>query len=1265
MTDAHEPEASTDVTAAPETRPGDSAPSETVRGPIPIVAIAASAGGLEAASELFAALPSKGRVAYVLVQHLDPTHDSLLPDILGKRTALRVIAATDGVEIAAGHVYVIPPNTTLTVVDDSIRLTPRPPHGRHMPADALFKSLTRARGELAISVVLSGGDSDGSLGTQFIKHGGGITFAQDPTTARFPSMPRNAIDTGCVDFVLRPEHIAHEVARLIANPYFQARTAMRPPEPDADDETPTEESGLKRIFRRLLAAHGIDFTRYKRSTLQRRLTRRMVLQKIDSVLRYAELIESDAVEAATLYKDFLIRVTEFFRDPESFEALRRDVFPELSANRSPKDPIRIWVPGCSTGEEAYSLAITLVEYLGERLVPGSVQLFGTDVSETAIEHARAGVYLDSAVQDVSEARVQRFFVEDKERYRIAKSIRDLCIFARQDVTKDPPFARLDLISCRNLLIYLDSRAQMRVMDVFHYALKPGAVLMLGPSETIGQAADRFELRDKQHRLYTRKPGTRPAVLDLGAQPEAKERTSGAAPVAMLKETSAEREADRILLARYAPASLLIDEALNITQFRGETGPYLEHASGAPSFHLQRVVRTELLADVSSAIQEARETKAESQREGLSVDDRQQVEISVVPLQRLSTQPSYLVLFEDGSRPMSGRRTQVPSPPLDESEKDRLLAQARHEVAALRDYLQATMEDHEAVQEELKSAHEEVLSANEEFQSTNEELETSQEELQSSNEELSTTNDELIARNRELADLNSALERAKADISAERAYADAIVESVSVPLLVLRADLTIVRANAAFYTDFRVGPEDTLGKFLYDVGNGQWSHPELRRRLDGVLAKDEPMSEVEVEHHFPRIGYREFNLTARRIPATAERPGLILLALEDITERQATSNRMRESARRKDSFLAMLAHELRNPLTPIVNAVRLLRRVNTDASSAKLHDIIGRQTTQLVNLVDELLDVARIGRGLIEIKHEDIDFVGLVTHVAEAVRMRIEGRKQALTTELPQGPLWVNGDSTRLQQVVSNLLDNATKYTEPGGRIGVSLRQEGANVVLSVRDSGIGIDPAMIEEIFELFSQADTSLAHSSGGLGIGLTVVRRVLEMHGGTIQARSGGAGQGSEFVVQLPLVLAAAEGLATDRELNIPPPASRPRRVLIVDDNVDSAETLAALVRGWGHEVAIANDGSVGLQLLATFQPESALIDIGLPGMTGYEVARRIRGDRFRHDVHLVAITGYGRDEDRDAARAAGFDAHMTKPVALDRLRRVLDPGFGTDGA
>src|SRR6185503_8057135 len=795
--------------------------------------------------------------------------------------------------------------------------------------------------------------------------------------------------------------------------------------------------------------------------------------------------------------------------------------------------------------------------------------------------------------------------------------------------------------------------------------RPHGVLMLGPAESVGQADELFDLRDKKCRLYTRR-AVRPSTgIDVKAP-----RTTPAyshspdAQTAFFEMESAQREADRLLLARYAPASLLVDEALNILQFRGETSPYLEHASGPPSLNLQRVARTELIAELSAAVQEARETGAETRREGLSVDERRDVGLSVIPLQRFGPERCYLIVFQDGSRPAAGRRAQQAPALLSESEKDRRLAQAEREVAAMRDYLHATMEEHEAVKEELKSAHEEVLSANEEFQSTNEELETSKEELQSANEELTTTNEELRSRNRELATLNAVVQRAEAASARDRAYSDAVIQAVGVPLVVLEADLKIIRVNDAFYDEFRVGPEDTLGKLLYDIGNGQWNDPALRRQLDAVLSKNEPMSEIEIEHHFPRVGYRSISLTARRIVADAERPDLILLALENITDRQVTANTLRERSRRKDEFLAMLAHELRNPLMPITNAVQILRRIASDPASVKLFDIISRQTAQLAHLVNELLDVARIGRGLIELQRQNLDLVALVNHAAEASRPRIEQRGQTFSVELPDDSIAVNADPVRLQQAIANLLDNATKYTEPGGQVALAVRQESTQAVVTVRDDGIGIDPSRLEEIFELFSQVDTSLARSGGGLGIGLTVVRRVLEMHGGSIEARSAGLGRGSEFVVRLPVAsFVDAQPDETGAAIDSAPNLAG-RRVLIVDDNADLAETLAQIVVGWGHEVAIAGDGPSALELVRNFQPDAALIDIGLPGVTGYEIARRIRADVFDRDLHLVAITGYGRPEDRDAARAAGFDAHMTKPVALNRLREMLERKLAPGG-
>ena len=1229
----------------------------------PIVGVGASAGGLEAVSELLAGLPSSIGMAFIVVQHLDPDHESLLSEILAKRTRLGVTQAHQGMAVEPDHIYVIPPGATLTLDADRLRLTPRAvgPE-RFMPVDALFRSLADARGESAFGVVLSGADADGALGLQAIKHSGGITFAQEPAFARFPSMPRSAIETGCVDFVLRPDQIARELARLAQHPYLRS---IAPPEsatekpPEATDARVGES--LKRIFRWLRTAHGVDFTHYKRSTLQRRLARRMAFKRIDDPEEYVALMEGDPSEAATLYQDFLIRVTGFFRDPKSFDGLAQRVFPSLCEGRSPKEPIRIWVPGCASGEEVYSIAIAIVEYLGDRHSTAGIQIFGTDVSEAAIERARAGIYLDTIAQDVSEERLERFFVKQGDQYQIAKNIRDLCVFARQDVTRDPPFSRLDLVSCRNLLIYLDTTAQRRVMQVFHYALRPHGYLMLGPSESIGHASDLFELSDKSRRLYTRR------IAPLGTASGLAQRRAFARPAeaaeaqtATLGEAdSAQREADRLLLARFAPATLLVDEALNILQFRGETGPYLEHASGPPSLNLSRVVRPELLVEIDPAIREARESGVEARREGLCVGDLRDVSIEVIPLQRLSAERCYLILFEDGSRPASGGRVhQQGASALPESEKDRRLAQSEREIAGIRNYLQASMEDHEAVKEELKSAHDEVLSANEEFQSTNEELETAKEELQSANEELTTTNEELRNRNRELAVVNAEVEKARVTSERAREYADQIIETVREPMLVLDADLTIVRANKAYYTAFKVLPVETEGRRFYDVGNGQWDRALLREGLTGVLSRSEDVINRESTYDVPALGQRVMSVSARRISGDAEREELILLAIEDVTERNALMERLREAGRRKDEFLAMLAHELRNPLAPIMHAIHLLQSTDTAVPASKLHEMIERQTQNLVRLVDELLDVARITRGNIELRREPVDLVGVAREAAEAARPRAAKLQHALLLELPDAAVRVDGDPVRLEQVISNLLENAAKYTDPGGRITLALTQDQSEAVLRVRDTGIGLAPEMLENIFDLFTQVDSSLARPSGGLGLGLTLVRRVLALHGGRIEARSAGLGQGSEFIVRLPLLPRTASTAPAEAPAATKPAASgtRKQRVLIVDDNTDASYSLGLLARSWGHEVAVARTGPEALVLAKSFKPETGLVDIGLPGMDGYELARQLRKDPVHRNLQLVALTGYGRAEDRSAARAAGFDLHLIKPAKIDELKKLL---------
>jgi two-component system CheB/CheR fusion protein len=1226
-----------------------------------VVAIAASAGGLEALSELLAAVPGDSGMAYIIVQHLDPGHESLLTEILSRRTSLPVQEAQEGLRVKADHVYVIPPNSALTLADDHLHLSPRAGgRERHRPADILFRSVAEACGDEAIGVVLSGGDADGTLGVQAIKHRGGITFAQDPGSARFQGMPRHAIDSGYVDFVLRPSQIPGELVRLRNHPYL--RGSLSPVNASAEDaDAAGEEAALRRVFRRLRTIHGVDFAHYKRSTIRRRLSRRMAVQRLEDPEAYAALVESDPAEAAALYQDFLIRVTGFFRDPESFDALAQQVFPSICEGRSPKDPIRIWVPGCASGEETYSIAIALMEYLGERAAPAGVQIFGTDVSEPAIEKARAGIYPVSIAEDVSPERLTRFFVKQDDHYRIAKSIRDLCIFARQDLTRDPPFSRLDLVSCRNLLIYLDVPAQRRVVQVFHYALRSHGFLLLGPSESVGQSADLFEFTEKTHRLYVRKraPGAEPAAARAGARSTA----TGDTEVAGTPEfDTALRQAEHLLLLRYAPAGVLVDDELNVLHFHGDTGPYLEHVAGPSSLNLRRLAAPQLLMEIDPALREARDKGTEVRREGFSVGALREVGIQVIPLRGSEAERCHLILFDDASRRHAARRPQAPPlSTLPESEKDRRLLQAEHEVAAMRDYLQATMAEHEAVQEELKAAHEEVLSANEELQSTNEELETSKEELQSSNEELTTTNEELRDRNRELAVLNAELEHVRATADRARAYADEIIETVREPLLVLDADLRILRANYAFYSTFRLSRANTEGRPLRELGTGEWDAALLRAGLEGVLV-GEPLNNREITCTLPWLGPRQMSLNARRIAGDADRVELILLAIEDSTDDHAHADDLREVSRRKDEFLAMLAHELRNPLSPLTHTLHLLRARGADAETMQAYDLMERQLRRLVRLVDELLDVARISRGLILLKREPVDLGVLVNQAAEASRTRIEEREHQISLVLPQEPVCVNGDPVRLEQVVSNLLENAVKYTPPGGRIVVTVGQErDEEAVLSVQDSGIGLAPGMQERIFELFAQVDTAFSRAGGGLGLGLTVVRRILALHGGRIEARSAGLGRGSEFIVRLPLLHPTGASL---RRSAAPAPASAPaasrtRRVLIVDDNSDAAESLALVARSWGHQVAVAKDATAAIDLARAFRPETALLDIGLPGMNGHELARHLRADPAHRDLFLIAMTGYGQADDREVAREAGFDVHLVKPADLDELKELLATG------
>jgi two-component system CheB/CheR fusion protein len=1161
--------------------------------PFSIVGIGASAGGLEAFTQMLGALPVDTGMAFVLVPHLAPNYASQMAEILGRATALRVTEAGDGLRVEPNRVYVIPPDRNMILAKGVLQLLPREKTpNQYRPIDFFFRSLAEDQGDRAIGVILSGTASDGTLGLQEIKAEGGITFAQDDT-AQETSMPQSAVASGCVDFVLPPAGIADEIARIARHPHV-AQDRPDPGKPDADkpDAGDPERSQILETVRKVT---GVDFTHYKTSTLYRRISRRMVLCKIEGLRDYARFLRKNPGEAEALYQDFLIHVTRFFRDLETFEALKATVLPKLFTNRSRAEPLRVWVLGCSTGEEAYSIAILFAEIAQAKGVQIPVQVFATDLNGALIEKARAGVYPKSIAHDVSPERLRSFFVEVDGCYRISKTIRDMCVFARHNVLTNPPFSQLDLISCRNLLIYLEPALQHKVVPLLHYALKPDGFLLLGNSESIGSYRDLFEASDAKHKIYTRKPSAHRVPFSQSAAPKKDRRDPGSAPVRARQSGTAgagmKRAADRNLLARYIPPGAMAG-----------------------------------------------------------------IDLEVVPLKgNAPVKGGYLILFEEPVRL---------SPVLQKGKKPRAKAAAEidhlaQELASTRLYLQSVIEQQEAANEELQSANEETQSANEELQSINEELETSKEEIQSSNEELATVNDELRNRNTELNLLNNDLFN--------------LLSSVQMAIVIVGKDLRVRRFTPMAERAFNLIPTD-IGRLIGGF-KLNFSVPDLAALLMEVIATATPR-EQEVQDA-QGLWYSLRIQPYKTLEGTID--GAVILLVDIDTVRRAREYaesmekalhlRLEELAtadRSKNEFLALLAHELRNPLAPLRNAAHVLETADATGSDGtgeamvrQARGIMNRQIQNMTRLIEDLLDVARITRGEVRLRKERVELAALLKHATEQTQTLREASGQTLSLSLPPEPVYLDADPTRLDQIFGNLLNNAAKFTPYGGHCWVTaeLVSDGGTpgapgeVAVRVRDDGNGIDAEALPRVFDLFMQADRSYDRAGGGLGIGLTLVRRLTELHGGSVEAYSQGLGQGSELVVRLPVLTPAnreSERPAdAGADAEISPAAALSRRVLVVDDNVDSAESLAMLLRLKGHEVQVAYDGPAALVTARTFHPEAVLLDIGLPGLDGYQVATRLRKQRRTAGSLLVALTGYGQEEDQQRSLHAGFDHHLTKPV------------------
>lgn len=766
----------------------------------PIVGVGASAGGLEAFIQLLEALPSNTGMAFVLIQHLDRTQPSFLAEAIAKATTMTVTQARDGEPVEPNHIYVIPPNADLAILHGSLTLlTRRDEPGRlHLPIDFFLRSLAEERGSHAIGVILSGTASDGTEGLRAIKREDGITFAQDPRSAAFDDMPRNAIEAGVVDCCLELPELARELVRLSLHPYVSA----------AELQGPDDEATLNKIFVIVRNAVGIDFSEYKAPTFERRLARRIALRKAQGIQDYLELLQEDPTEVASLYEDTLIHVTSFFRDPEVFESLKAHAFPEILTHKSSGEPVRLWVAGCSTGEEVYSLAMNLLEFLDSSLRQHPVQLFGSDISEKAIEKARQGIFLHDAMKDVSDERRKRFFTKTETGYRINKSVRDLCVFARHDLARDPPFSKLDLVSCRNVLIYFGQALQKRVIPIFHYALNPGGFLLLGRTENISGFSKLFSPLGGASKVFARTSAT--SALRFAARSEVRVVPAKVIPRGRVEyprpSVDLAKHLDQVLATRYSPPGVLVNEKMEVLRFHGATGAYLRPAPGEPQSNVIKMLRGGLVVELRAAMARAKAQMAPVRSEGIEVDQdgfSKTCDLVVLPLTGLHDphEPLFVILFEEATS--SGQTEEVrklasrPDTPDDALRVNKL----EQKLAATEEYLQSLIDDQDKTNDYLNAANEELVSGNEELQSMNEELETAKEELQSTNEELTTVNDELHTRNHELGAVNSDLLN--------------LLSTVDVPVLILDVHRRIRRFTPKARGILNILPSD-IGRPLDDI-----------------------------------------------------------------------------------------------------------------------------------------------------------------------------------------------------------------------------------------------------------------------------------------------------------------------------------------------------------------------------------------------------------------------------------------------------------------
>lgn len=1453
-----------------------------------VVGIGASAGGLEPLERLFTHLPADTGMAFVVVQHLSPDFKSLMSELLSRRTTMPVRVAEHEMQVEPNSVYLIPPTKEMTIKQRRLLLHNKDPrHGLALPIDLFFRSLAQDLGERSVAVVLSGSGSDGSRGIQEIRRAGGTVFCENPDTAQFNGMPVSAMNTGVVDQVLTAEEIAGAIARLGA--------------PGAGIDASAPESAPDRggdaILRLLRDEYGIDFSHYKVPTVTRRIERRLALNRSLDLDMYLEHLRTDPRELNSLYEDLLIGVTRFFRDEATFAILENRVIPDIVERNNGDEQIRVWVPGCATGQEPYSIAMLLHERLALVRRQLDIKILATDVHKTSLEVASAGVYSELQLAGVSPDRIKRFFTLKTDGYHISQALRESIVFAPHNLIRDAPFTKLDLVACRNLLIYFQPHAQKTVLTLFHFCLKPGGYLFLGSSETPGPMLDEFDTIDEHAKLYRkRRDIALPRDLKLPLARSAGAAAGRSALNSLSRSSTAIQPQllaayDR-LLDRFMPPSFLVDADGTLVDSFGGVSPLLRVRERRPSTFLLDMLSEELKAVVSGAMHRIRRNPETVTCTDVVVPGQPvPYHITAEPIRLAQGAVTHvLITFEaaGAARPdrlvAGGAADSAVAPRPGTSGSSVHLDSLEEELSYTKQNLQAAIEELEATNEELQATNEELIASNEELQSTNE-------ELHSVNEELYTVNAEYQKKNVELQELNNDIEHLlngtdvatlfldrelcirkftpriaqtfdllpqdigrsirsfSHDLTHPALIADlerVLTEGVTVETQTFDSDdrcyflrilpyrarikpdapavdgarpdgvvLTLIdisaleeaRAKLAQLSAIVESSDDAIVGNTLDGVVTTWNNgacrlygyaageiigrhfsvlqpPDRRDEVEAMLSQvrqGRPVERVEavglrkdgglinvaikfspifdaagtaigvsaiardiaplirsrfdvaereerirllldstaeaiygidlnglctfcnpacarilgyespasligrqmhpLVHHtkadgspYPAEQSSIYDAMRHRIEAHVDDEVLwradgtsfpaeywshpiirgdevlgAVVTFLDITERRQAESEIQEGSRRREQFLAMLSHELRNPLAAILSATRVLEGdsvAETVRQEAGL--VVERQARHMARLLDDLLDVARITRGRIVLRNERLDLRDTTRSAVEALQPFLAENHSQLEVTIDPEPIPVVGDPARLQQIQANLLSNASKYSPPGSLITLEVTRDGDQAMIRVCDHGRGIEREMLPKIFDLFVQGDKSLDRSGSGLGIGLTLLRSLVDLHNGTVEAHSDGPGCGSMFTIRLPLAKPAVAA-----------PAATPtavRTVVVVEDQDDARRMMQLLLEAMGARVFTAANGKEGAALIAKVQPELALVDLGLPVMSGYELAKLVRRQPDGCPVKLVALSGYGQDADIQAALDAGFDEHITKPPDPSHLERLV---------